>query len=527
MITRRQFIGLGARTVAAAATTYAASKLAQRNLWLPARPAVAGRLEYTVTNLSDGVTSAPISVLLQPLGAAVAQATPTPFSAPAVAHAQVQTAIYGQTPIASLTSAAKAKGFRLTVQRAENIDGAEFSWDFGAGAKRSGVSVEITPDSAGGIAGALTVRDSRGQQLAEIPLLRLVAYDTPSLLTTGLPHIGVQGHINFDLPAAEGGITTMPGVVKALARVKEMGMDLVRTDWVWEKMETAHGVIGWNNYHFEDVLHLLANTGLGSIAIIKGTPLWCSSAPHLPFPGFWNVAPSDARLYGEFVYKFVEHFGSVIKMIEIYQEPNVSLYWNFDAAGLAACQREGFLHAKYANPDITVGLTGLVGVPERAVLGSDGYWHYGPVLFEPPENFLTRLYQATGGRAWWDTVGLHTYPDMDLFNAATGFDLSRSVAFINSIKATMQAHGDSTPLCVTEIGASTPRDHPSPQLVAQFLGQLIDTIRQNTYAPLLVWYRLNEGPNWASPDDRRGLATYDLERLTPVGQTMKTYIQQH
>jgi hypothetical protein len=116
---------------------------------------------------------------------------------------------------------------------------------------------------------------------------------------------------------------------------------------------------------------------------------------------------------------------------------------------------------------------------------------------------------------------------MDLFSASTGFDLSRSIAFINSIKATMQAHGDGTPLGITEIGTSTPRDQPSPQLVSQYLGQLIDTMRQHTHAPLLIWYRLNEGPNWASPDDRRGLTTHDLEHLTPVGQTMKMYIAQH
>ncbi len=63
--------------------------------------------------------------------------------------------------------------------------------------------------------------------------------------------------------------------------------------------------------------------------------------------------------------------------------------------------------------------------------------------------------------------------------------------------------------------------------MASFLGQLTDTIRTHTAAPVLIWYRLNEGPNRNSPDDRRGLATHDLQALTPVGQTMKRYVEEH
>ena len=105
--------------------------------------------------------------------------------------------------------------------------------------------------------------------------------------------------------------------------------------------------------------------------------------------------------------------------------------------------------------------------------------------------------------------------------------MTRSIAFINSMKAVKQAYGDTTPFAITEIGTSTPSDRPSPQLVARFMGQLIDVVRQNTGAPIIIWYRLNEGPSFSNPDDRRGLATYDLQRLTPIGQAMKTYIATH
>ena len=526
MISRRRFLSFGARAVASAATTYAVSRLFQGNEFVPARPAVAGRLEYTVTSLADGITSPPISVILRPQGAPVAQATPTPFSQPASPSSQVLSDVPRQTAIASVTTGAAQAGFLLTVTRAENIDGASFEWDFGRGAAQRGASTLLKPDQAGSIHGALGISNSNGE-LARIPLVRLVAYDTPGFLASSRPHFGVQAHVNFDLPESLGGISTIPDVVKAIARVKELGMDVVRTDWVWDKVEKTPGGHNWNEYQYDDVIQLLASNGLGSLAILKGTPQWCSTAPDLPYPGWANVPPTDARLYGEYVYRFIDRYGATIKMIEVYQEPNVSLYWNFDAAGLAAMQREGFLHAKYANPNVAVGLTGLVGVPRAAVHGADGYWHYGTVLFEAPEVFLSRIYQATGGRSWWDSMGLHTYPDMELFSPSTGFNMTRSVAFINSIKSVMAAYGDASPLSVTEIGTCTPGDSPSPHAVAQFLGQLVDTIRQNTATPVLIWYRLNEGPNPSSPDDRRGLATYDLEHLTPVGQTMKAYVQQH
>ncbi len=526
MITRRQFLGLGARAAAAAATTYAASRLAHS--LVPARPAVAGRLEYTVTSLADGAVSPPIAVTLRPQGAPLPHPTPTPFSEPLSAEAQVRSAIPNDLPIASLTGPAGREGFRITIKRAENIDGASFAWDFGSGARETGPSIDVKPGGPGGLAGSLDVSDGSGLRLATIPLVRLAAYDTPPILTTNLPNIGVQAHVNQDLPEDQGGINGIPNVLKAIARLHEMGMNLTRSDWVWEKVEAAEGAYNWNNYQFEDVLRLLDSNGIGSLAIIKGTPQWASSQPNLPPPGYWNVAPADPRAYGRYVYKFIEHYGPVIKMLEVYQEPNVSLYWNFDAEGLAGCQREGFLHAKYANPDVAVGFTGLVGIPEPATLGDDGYWHYGDnVRFESPEVFLNRVYQATNGRVWWDTMGLHVYPDMGRFSSSTGFDLSRSIAFINSIKAVMQRYGDATPFSITEVGTSTPNDQPSPYLVANFLGQLIDAIRQNTYCPILIWYMLNEGPTRSHPDHRRGLATYDLLHLTPIGQMMRTYIEQH
>ncbi len=526
MISRRRFLNLGARAVASATTTYAASRLLRGDLFAPARPAIAGRLEYTVTSLADGITSPPISVVLQPHGAATVEATPTPFSLPTSPAGQVLIDVPRQTTIGSLTAEAGQEGFLLTVTRAENMDGASFAWDFGSGAIQQGASTLLKPGAAGSVHGALQINNADGA-LAEIPLVRLVAYDTPGFLTGSRPHFGVQAHINFDLPESLGGISTIPDVVKAIARVKELGMDVVRTDWVWEKVEKTPGGYNWSEYQYDDVMQLLASNGLGSLAILKGTPQWCSTAPDLPYPGWANVPPTDVRLYGEYVYRFVDRYGATIKMIEVYQEPNVSLYWNFDAASLAAMQRDGFLHAKYANPDVAVGLTGLVGVPRAAVHGADGFWHYGNVLFQAPEIFLNQVYQATGGRAWWDTMGLHTYPDMELFSPVSGFDMTRSVAFINSIKSVMAAYGDTSPLSVTEIGTCTPGDSPSPQAVSRFLGQLVDTIRQNTATPVLIWYRINEGPDPNSPDDRRGLATYDLQRLTPVGQTMKVYVQQH
>jgi hypothetical protein len=525
MITRRQFLGLGVRAATAAAVTFTALK-AQNGGLLPPRPASAGHLEYTVTALSSGVTSDSIAVTLQPQGAPLPAPTPTPFSAGPGAAAQVQSVVAEQTPIASLTSVAGGR-FRLSVERAENLDGARFSWDLGGGNVQTGASVDLPTAAPGALHGTLTISSSAGDTLAQVPLVRLVAYDTPPLLSGHLPHIGVQAHVNFDQPADDGLIGTIPDVQKAIARMKDMGMDLVRTDWIWSKLEPADGAYNWNTFQYEDVLRLLASNGLGSLAILKGTPQWCSAESDHPFPVFWNAPPVDPRIYGRFVYNFVDHFAQAVKMIEIYQEPNVSLYWNFDAAGLAACQKEGYLHAKYANPDVTVGLTGLVGVPAAAVLKPDGYWHYGSVLFQQPQDFMSRVYQATGGRVWWDVLGLHTYPDMDQFSSTTGFNMARSIAFINSMKAVKAAYRDTTPFAVTEIGTSTPSDRPSPQLVARFMDQLIDVVRQNTDTPIIIWYRLNEGPSFSSPDDRRGLATYDLLRLTPIGQAMKTFIATH
>ena len=415
MITRRRFLGLGARTATAAALTLAALKAQERGL-LPSRPATAGRMEYTVTSVSADATSHPITVTLLPQGAPLPAPTPTPFNTVPHADAQVQSLVPDQTPIASLTSIAGGR-FRLSVQRAENLDGAHFSWDFGGGNVQTGATIEVPVETTGALQGWLTISDDSGAALAQVPLVRLVAFDTPPLLSGHLPHIGVQAHVNFDQPANDGLIGTIPDVQRAIARMKDMGMDLVRTDWIWNKIEATDGVYDWNAHQYDDVLRLLAGDGMGSLAILKGTPLWCSSAPDQPLPGFWIAPPTDPRLYGRFVFQFVNHFAQAIKMIEIYQEPNVSLYWNFDAAALAACQKEGYLHAKYANPDVAVGLSGLVGVPAAAVLKPDGFWHYGTVLFQQPQDFLNRVYRATGGRVWWDVLGLHTYPDMDQFSS--------------------------------------------------------------------------------------------------------------
>lgn len=524
-LSRKEFLALGGRSLALGTCAYGLSRLAGAQLLQPATVR-AGSLAYRVTSARDSVTTPAIQVALRPAGLALAEPHPTPFVAQA-AQAQVHSRVPRATPLQALAASAGRGGFRLSIDRAENLDGARFDWDFGDGRLLTGPAVEIQPTTAGSINGLLTVSDGGGQVQAQIPVVRLVAYDTPAFLTADVPRFATEAHINFDTPHWDGGINTLPDVQKAVDRVKEMDMYLVRCDWIWSNMEPAAGSYNWNVFNYQDVLGLLTQRSVGCVAVVKGTPQWATSSDSDDIDVWWNSPPQDPRAYGEFIYHFIQHYGPVIKMLEVYQEPNCNLYWNFDAAGLAACQREAFLHAKYANPHLAVGLTGLVGIPRPASLGPDGYWHYGPVLFESPDAFLDRVYQATGGHAWWDAVGLHTYPDMELFNPSTGFDLSRSLAFVESIKTVMRAHGDASPLTVTEIGTSTPGDQPAPQAVAAFLGQLIDGIRRATNTPLLVWYRLNEGPDPNNPSDRRGLATYDLNALTPIGQTMRVYVQQH
>jgi len=119
--------------------------------------------------------------------------------------------------------------------------------------------------------------------------------------------------------------------------------------------------------------------------------------------------PDNLEDYGEFVYRFVEHYQGRIRHIQIWNEPNLYIEWGnrpVDPAGYVDLLRVAYTRAKEANPNVYV-----LSAPLAITLGEPhpeaGKWRAMNDLA-----YLEAMYEA-GAAAYFDILSANAF-GMDL-----------------------------------------------------------------------------------------------------------------
>jgi hypothetical protein len=178
----------------------------------------------------------------------------------------------------------------------------------------------------------------------------------------------------------------------------DAGVHWVKQQFVWAEIEPQPGQYRWEKY--DKIVELCESYGLRLIARLDSAPYWSREDNSMP-----GRPPDDLTDYGEFVYRFVEHYKGRVQHIQIWNEPNLYIEWGnrpVDPEGYVRLMEVAYERAKEADPDVYV-----LSAPLAITLGEPhpepGRWRAMSDL-----QFLEEMYEA-GAAPYFDILSANAF----------------------------------------------------------------------------------------------------------------------
>ncbi|HTB50404.1 MAG TPA: Ig-like domain-containing protein [Solirubrobacteraceae bacterium] len=295
-------------------------------------------------------------------------------------------------------------------------------------------------------------------------------------------------------------------------QVAGLGVGWVRVFAAWNIFEPNRGHL--NEPEIATLEAGLAGLPKGTKAIVDvvNTPEWESGSSNPAMP------PRNPDDYARFAGALAKRLAGHVAAWEIWNEEDASLWWASgpDPAAYTALLKATYPAVKAADPSATVVLGGLTG---------NDY------------EFLSQLYDD-GAKGSFDAVAVHTDTICDvespyeiLRNGQTDPRISRwSFLGYRTVHEVMLAHGDDSPIWMTELGWSTDTQvcnsgawagqkpaGVSSQQQATFLLQAYHCLAQDPYVQVGIWYGLQDTEPFGSPRGSYGLLEPNLQPKPAYG----------
>ena len=178
----------------------------------------------------------------------------------------------------------------------------------------------------------------------------------------------------------------------------DAGIHWAKQQFVWAQIEPQPGQYRWEKY--DTIVELCESYGLQVIARLDGAPNWSREDNSMP-----GRPPDDFTDYGQFVYRFVEHYKGQVQHIQIWNEPNLYIEWGnrpVDPTGYVRLLRIAYEQAKEADPNVYV-----LSAPLAITLGEPhpepGKWRAMNDL-----QFLEEMYEA-GAAPYFDILSANAF----------------------------------------------------------------------------------------------------------------------
>jgi hypothetical protein len=276
------------------------------------------------------------------------------------------------------------------------------------------------------------------------------------------------------------------------ARLKELGVHRIRTDFTWATIEPARGTFDFSAH--DPLVAEATSHGVDVLAILDYGALWATSAPGADeyFP---PDHPADFATYAAAV---AQHFHGAVDEYEVWNEQNNGVsFWhggNFDGDPV-----------KYGALLAATTTSLLAAQPSASVAFGGTVYDY----FPPGPDFVAQAYAATDGLAAKVPVcAMHAYEKLGSTAGPedTGeTPLDQKVATMSGVLAASGA--PPVPIWITEIGwpatdDPTARQQARYDVRAVILGALAGADR-------VYVYTLEEGPNGTDDFGIIGYADWD------------------
>lgn len=247
---------------------------------------------------------------------------------------------------------------------------------------------------------------------------------------------------------------------RELDAVARTGASWVRVPMDWSQIEPTRGQFNWGVV--DNLVSSAHARNLRILGLIGYTPVWARvEGAQLLFPTSPPQRPSD---FAAFVTGAVKRYGDRVSSWEIWNEPNLPLFFGFvDNKGgrYAEILKAVYPAIKSVQPNSTVVAAGLSRLP-----GSDS-----------PPNFLKQLYDAGAG-GFFDAAAAHPY----VFPGGLAADPEKGWSDVARMHEVMAAHGDGgKKIWMTELGAPTGNspDSVSPEEQAKQITDVLAAAAQS------------------------------------------------
>jgi polysaccharide biosynthesis protein PslG len=272
------------------------------------------------------------------------------------------------------------------------------------------------------------------------------------------PAVGVDTSLGY----GQGGASTVAAIQKILRP------QLVRDSLLWSRIEPVQGERDWSVPDAE--LELLRAAGIQPLLIVLGSPSWANGVRNSTPDGYLHVPSRGPALaawlkhYSEFLAAAVRRYHVVVKRWEIWNEPNLSPFWQPRPNPLVYLDVYETLRATIlrVDPSAQVAVGGL-----------------GDLSFAPRGDLsgLAFLRALTRTRRPLGNVAIHPYATSD---HAPGVEIPGDNNFVDIARVHNQlvAAGERASIWVTEWGWSSASIGQVRQ--AQYVDRAL-TMLQNRY----------------------------------------------
>lgn len=271
--------------------------------------------------------------------------------------------------------------------------------------------------------------------------------------------------------------TTMEIIRNDFEFLKKHDVKFMRISFGWDAIEETEGTYDW--LFWDDYVRIAVDDyGLTLLPYICYVPMWASTNPQ-DTVFFWNYPPKDNKPWGKFVKTLVNRYKDRIKTWELWNEPDIWIYWQGNRKQFVEFMRVAAEAVREADPNARIVFPGIAYDPE----------------------FIKDFFKNWGMSKYFDIVNIHNY-----YETWHRHPIEMITTYVNEVHDVIWRYGDNQPIWMAEVGYSTFRkgarvsdsysafydyEH-TPEYQAVHLFKTLALVASTEKVSAVAWYELKD-----------------------------------
>lgn len=273
--------------------------------------------------------------------------------------------------------------------------------------------------------------------------------------------------------------TTMQIIKNDFEFLKEHDVKFLRISFGWDAIESKQGTYDW--LFWDDYVNKAVDEyGLTLVPYICYIPMWNSTCGPDTFY-YWNYPPKDYEAYGDFVKALVTRYKDKIKTWELWNEPDIWIYWQGTKKQFADFLKVGAEAVREVDPEAKIVFPGIA---------------YDPY-------FLMEMFRDFKLSEYFDIVNMHNY-----YETWHRHPIENIVQYVNEVQDVIWRFGNNQVVWMAEVGYSTFRkgarvsdsysafyeyEH-TPEYQAKQLFKTLTLVASTGNVDAVAWYEIKDLP---------------------------------